>query len=77
MPINCKHENLKFARYGCFMPELGVSRILWECVDCRTILSFNIKPAPNKVLRADAAKPPITEEALQILEQCFPYVREQ
>ena len=45
MPINCKHENLKFARFGCFMPELGVSRILWECVDCCTILSFNIRPA--------------------------------
>jgi hypothetical protein len=50
MPTNCKHENLKFARFGCFMPELGVRRILWECVDCRTILSFNIQPASNKVL---------------------------
>ncbi len=25
----------------------------------------------------DAAKPPLTEEALQILEQCFPHVRDQ
>ena len=49
MPINCKHENLKFARFGCSLPGLGVRRILWECVDCRTILSFNIQPAPNKV----------------------------
>lgn len=61
MPINCTHENLKFIRPGCFMPKLGVHRILWECVDCRTILSFNIQPAPNKVLHADAAMPPSAE----------------
>lgn len=36
----------------------------------------NFAPS-NKVLHTDAAKPPLTEEALQILEQCFPYVREQ
>jgi len=27
-------------------------------------------------LAVDTARPPLTEEALQILEQCFPYIRE-
>lgn len=38
---------------------------------------FTVKQSLLTQRAPDVAKPPLTEEALQILEQCFPHVRDQ
>ena len=62
----CERGNHNTVRGNCIARNI-VGKI---CDDCAKNCGGLTPLAP------DAATPPITEEALQILEQCFPYVRE-
>jgi hypothetical protein len=62
-----KHFRAKAARY----------RSLAEKAEAEVArLEALLQKRQPTTLAVDTARPPLTEEALQILKQCFPYVRE-
>jgi len=60
-------------------------RVIAECEGWSMVRRFGTMPFVVRsselrqptTLAVDTAKPPLTEEALQILEKCFTYVRDR